>query len=119
MVDEAGRTMSEVLTAVRQVTELVAEISAATQEQSSGIEQVNQAVTQMDQVTQQNAALVQQVTAAVDSMEGEAKRLTEAVEVFKLEGLVAGGGPTRAVARPAAKTKASPEAQNEEAELAA
>ena len=83
-VDAAGRTMTEVLAAVRQVTELVAEISAATQEQSSGIEQVNQAVTQMDQVTQQNASLVQQVTAAVDSMEGEAQRLTEAVEVFKL-----------------------------------
>ncbi|MFO1282285.1 MAG: methyl-accepting chemotaxis protein [Burkholderiales bacterium] len=119
MVDEAGRTMSEVLTAVRQVTELVAEISAATQEQSSGIEQVNQAVTQMDQVTQQNAALVQQVTAAVDSMEGEAKRLTEAVEVFKLEGVVASGGPARTLARSTAKGRTPTEAENEETELAA
>jgi methyl-accepting chemotaxis protein len=60
-VDEAGKTMAEIVNAVKRVTDIMSEISAASNEQSTGIEQVNQAVTQMDEVTQQNAALVEEV----------------------------------------------------------
>ena len=63
LVDEAGKTMEEVVTSVKRVTDIISEISAASQEQSSGIEQVNQAITQMDEVTQQNAALVEEAAA--------------------------------------------------------
>ena len=76
--------MTEVVTAVRRVTDIMDEISAASQEQSDGIEQVSQAVGQMDQVTQQNAALVQQATAAAASLEEQANRLEEAVAVFQV-----------------------------------
>jgi uncharacterized phage infection (PIP) family protein YhgE len=76
--------MDEIVTAVKRVTDIMAEISAASQEQSSGIEQVNQAVTQMDEVTQQNAALVEEAAAAAESMQEQAQNLTQAVSVFKL-----------------------------------
>jgi hypothetical protein len=66
------------------VTDIMGEITAASQEQSSGIEQVNQAVTQMDQVTQQNAALVEEAAAAAESMQEQAQQLAAAVAVFKL-----------------------------------
>ncbi|MEQ1516795.1 MAG: methyl-accepting chemotaxis protein, partial [Usitatibacteraceae bacterium] len=68
------------------VTDIMAEITAASQEQSSGIEQVNQAITQMDEVTQQNAALVEQAAAAAESLEEQAQVLAQAVGVFKVEG---------------------------------
>ena len=83
-VDEAGRTMGDLVQHVRRVSDLVAEISAATQEQTSGIEQVNAAVTQLDQVTQQNAALVEQSTAAAESLKGQAQQLVQSVSVFRL-----------------------------------
>ncbi|WP_404376504.1 methyl-accepting chemotaxis protein [Vreelandella aquamarina] len=86
LVEQAGRTMTDVVTAVRRVTDIMDEISAASQEQSDGIEQVSQAVGQMDQVTQQNAALVQQATAAAASLEEQANRLEEAVAVFQVLG---------------------------------
>ena len=84
LVDEAGKTMNEVVTSVKRVTDIMAEISAASQEQSSGIEQVNQAVTQMDEVTQQNAALVEEAAAAAESLQEQAQTLTQAVAVFKI-----------------------------------
>jgi methyl-accepting chemotaxis protein len=84
LVNEAGKTMQEIVTAVKRVTDIMAEITAAAQEQSSGIEQVNQAVTQMDQVTQQNAALVEEAAAAADSMQQQAQVLSKAVSVFKV-----------------------------------
>jgi methyl-accepting chemotaxis protein len=84
LVDEAGKTMDEIVSSVKRVTDIMAEISAASQEQSSGIEQVNQAVTQMDEVTQQNAALVEEAAAATESMEEQAQNLTQTVSVFKL-----------------------------------
>ncbi|WP_202841825.1 methyl-accepting chemotaxis protein, partial [Luteimonas saliphila] len=68
LVDQAGRTMGEIVTSVKRVTDIIADISAASQEQSAGIEQVNQAITQMDESTQQNAALVEEATAAARSM---------------------------------------------------
>jgi methyl-accepting chemotaxis protein len=84
LVDDAGKTMDEIVAAVKRVTDIMAEIAAASQEQSSGIEQVNQAVMQMDQVTQQNAALVEEAAAAADSMQQQAQTLSQAVAVFKV-----------------------------------
>ena len=84
LVDQAGKTMDDVVIAVKRVTDLMAEISAASMEQSSGIEQVNDAVTQMDQTTQQNAALVEQAAAAAASMEQQATRLASSVAQFRL-----------------------------------
>jgi methyl-accepting chemotaxis protein len=83
-VDEAGKTMEEIVASVKRVTDIMAEITAASQEQSAGIEQVNTAITQMDEVTQQNAALVEQAAAAAESMEEQAGSLTQAVNLFKL-----------------------------------
>lgn len=85
LVDQAGKTMEEVVLSVKRVTDIMGEISAASQEQSQGIEQVNQAITQMDEITQQNAALVEQAAAASESMREQAEQLTHAVAVFKLE----------------------------------
>jgi len=85
LVAEAGTVIDEVVVAVRRVTDIMGEISAASEEQSSGIEQVNQAVTQMDQVTQQNAALVEQAAAAAESLEEQAEALRSAVSVFRVE----------------------------------
>ena len=84
LVDEAGKTMEEIVVAVKRVTDILAEISAASSEQSTGIDQVNKAIIQMDEVTQQNAALVEEDAAAAESMEEEAENLTEAVSVFKV-----------------------------------
>jgi methyl-accepting chemotaxis protein len=84
LVDKAGKTMNEVVTAVKRVTDIMAEITAASSEQSQGIEQVNQAITQMDDVTQQNAALVEEAAAAAESMEEQAQSLAAAVAAFKV-----------------------------------
>ena len=86
LVDEAGKTMAEIVTSVKRVTDIMSEITAASQEQSAGIEQVNQAITQMDEVTQQNAALVEEAAAAAESLEEQAQNLAGAVGVFKLAG---------------------------------
>jgi methyl-accepting chemotaxis protein len=85
LVDQAGATMAEVVDSVKRVTDIMAEILAATQEQSAGIEQVNQAIAQMDQATQQNAALVEEAAAASESMQNQAARLADTVSVFKLD----------------------------------
>jgi methyl-accepting chemotaxis protein len=84
LVEQAGRTMGEIVTSVKRVTDIIADISAASQEQSSGIEQVNQAITQMDEGTQQNAALVEEATAAARSMEQQAGQLVGMVQAFRL-----------------------------------
>ena len=86
LVSEAGSTMDEVVHAVKRVTDLMAEIAAASTEQRTGIEQVNQAVMQMDAVTQQNAALVEQASAAAQSMAAQSSGLRELVSVFRLDG---------------------------------
>ncbi|MBA5604542.1 MCP four helix bundle domain-containing protein [Duganella sp. FT3S] len=85
LVEQAGSTMHEVVDSVRRVTEIMSEIMAASQEQSSGIEQINQAVMQMDSVTQQNAALVEEAAAAAQAMRDQANSLTEVVGIFRLE----------------------------------
>jgi methyl-accepting chemotaxis protein len=82
---DAGKTMDEVVAAVRKVAEITGEIKSASREQASGIQQVNQAVTQMDQVTQQNAALVEQVSAASASLQEQAAGLTRAVSAFRVD----------------------------------
>ena len=88
-VREAGAKMSEITHEIKRVTDLMGEISAASQEQSKGIGQVNQAVTQMDEVTQQNAALVEQAAAAASSLESQAGDMKAAVSMFRLEVLPA------------------------------
>jgi methyl-accepting chemotaxis protein len=85
LAERAGQTMTEVTQAVKRVTDLVGEISSASNEQSTGIEGVNRAVAQMDDVTQQNAALVEQAAAAASSMADQARQLQAAVTVFSLE----------------------------------
>ncbi|WP_336695193.1 methyl-accepting chemotaxis protein [Delftia acidovorans] len=84
LVDRAGTTMSEVVAAIGQVTDIMGEISSASIEQSSGVAQVGEAVTQMDQTTQQNAALVEESAAAAAALRKQAQDLVEAVAVFQL-----------------------------------
>ena len=84
LVDDAGKTMEEIVNAVKRVTDIMSEISAASNEQSQGIEQVNRAIANMDEATQQNAALVEQAAAAAESLEEETQSLTQSVSVFKL-----------------------------------
>ncbi len=85
LVDQAGATMNEIVESVKRVTDIMGEITAASQEQTSGIEQINQAVSQMDEVTQQNAALVEEAAAASESLQDQASNLAQVVSVFKLD----------------------------------
>ncbi|WP_295855463.1 methyl-accepting chemotaxis protein [uncultured Xylophilus sp.] len=96
-VDDAGATMTEVVAAIRRVTDIVGEISAASAEQSAGVEQVGEAVTQMDQATQQNAALVEESAAAAASLRAQADLLVQAVAFFRLgaAGSPSAGTPLR------------------------
>ena len=84
LVDSAGRTMEEIVVSVKRVTDIMAEITAASVEQSSGIEQVNQTITQMDEMTQHNATLVEQATAAAESLAEQAVVLSDAVALFRV-----------------------------------
>jgi len=84
LVDQAGKTMGEIVSSIQRVSDIVAEISAASVQQSTGINQVGDAIGQMDQTTQQNAALVEQSAAAAESLRGQAQQLVQAVAVFKL-----------------------------------
>ena len=84
LVDEAGSRMSEIVTSIRRVTDIMGEISAASAEQSTGMAQVGEAVTQMDQATQQNAALVEESAAAAESLKTQAQQLVAAVALFRL-----------------------------------
>jgi methyl-accepting chemotaxis protein len=122
LVDEAGRTMGEIVASIQRVSDIVGEISSASAEQSTGVHQVGDAVSQMDQATQQNAALVEESAAAAESLKTQAAQLVQAVAVFRLsanEGPVVAAaaaqpqverrGPNRAknVIRPAFNTKAA------------
>ncbi|WP_373989852.1 methyl-accepting chemotaxis protein [Duganella sp. BuS-21] len=84
-VDEAGVTMREIVSSIQRVTDIMADIQAASSEQTTGIEQINQAIVQMDQVTQQNAALVEESAAASEAMQDQARKLAELVSVFRVE----------------------------------
>ncbi|WP_233801739.1 methyl-accepting chemotaxis protein [Paraburkholderia sp. HP33-1] len=103
LVDEAGRTMSEIIGAVQRVTDIMGEIAAASEEQSGGIDQVARAVTQMDEVTQQNAALVEEAAAAASSLEEQAGRLRSVVAVFQVDD--SGRGAHEASSAPVAPTR--------------
>jgi methyl-accepting chemotaxis protein len=105
-VEEAGKTMEDIVTSVKRVTDIMAEIAAASVEQSSGIDQVNQAVTQMDEVTQQNAALVEQAAAAAESLEEQSNGLADSVSVFKLDDSAASGRRRPALAAPKTASRA-------------
>ncbi|MDL2337960.1 MAG: methyl-accepting chemotaxis protein [Pseudomonadota bacterium] len=83
LVGEAGQTMQEIVSAIRRVTDIVAEISAASSEQSTGVNQVGEAVSHMDQATQQNAALIEESAAATESLSKQAHQLVESVAAFK------------------------------------
>jgi methyl-accepting chemotaxis protein len=85
LVDESGKVLAEIVTAVKKVSDIVAEIAAASQEQAAGIEQVNKAVMQMDEVTQQNAALVEEAAAASESVEVQARQMRQLMEFFTVE----------------------------------
>jgi methyl-accepting chemotaxis protein-1 (serine sensor receptor) len=95
LVDQAGATMGEIVGSINRVTDIMAEIMAASQEQSTGIEEVNRAIVQMDQATQQNAALVEEASAAAQQLREEADSLALAVGAFRIEAQAA------AMARPA------------------
>ncbi|AXQ28215.1 methyl-accepting chemotaxis protein [Solimonas sp. K1W22B-7] len=125
LVEQAGRTMDEIVTSVKRVTDIMSEITAASQEQSQGIEQVNQTITQMDEVTQQNAALVEEATAAARSLEEQAGGLQASVARFRLDeqdvapapaataplrAPVPKAAPARPAARPAAPAARRPAA---------
>jgi len=109
LVAQAGKTMEEIVGAIRGVTVIMSEISAASMEQTSGIEQVNQAIGQMDDVTQQNAALVEQAAAAAESLEEQTQNLAVTVGHFKVDGkspISAGAvnaGPVRTVSQTGVK----------------
>ncbi|MBD9368267.1 methyl-accepting chemotaxis protein [Xanthomonas sp. XNM01] len=104
LAQQAGATMGELVASVQRVTDIMAEISAASQEQAAGIEQVNQTITQMDETTQQNAALVEEATAAARAMEEQAAGLGQAISVFRFERTAA---PAPAAPRPRAAPLAS------------
>ncbi len=102
LVDQAGTTMAEVVGSIRRVTDIMGEISAASNEQAQGVSQVGEAVTQMDQATQQNAALVEEMAAAASSLKSQSEELVQVVAVFRLAGVdVDGGGRQPAALRAA------------------
>jgi methyl-accepting chemotaxis protein len=86
LVDQSGKTLTEIVGSVKRVTDIIAEITAASQEQASGIDQVNKAIMQMDETTQQNAALVEEATSASQSMKEQARALMQQVGAFKMTG---------------------------------
>ncbi|WOB28374.1 MULTISPECIES: methyl-accepting chemotaxis protein [Xanthomonas] len=104
LVHQAGTTMADIVASVQRVTDIMGEIAAASQEQSSGIEQVNRTITQMDEATQQNAALVEEATAAARTMEDQAGQLAQAVARFTL----ADTPQVAALARPAKPASIAP-----------
>ncbi|MBA5875029.1 MAG: PAS domain S-box protein [Nitrospira sp. CR1.2] len=82
LVNQSGKTLEEIVSSVKRVTDIIAEITAASQEQAQGIDQVNKAIMQMDETTQQNAALVEETTSASQSMKDQAKELMSQMEMF-------------------------------------
>jgi methyl-accepting chemotaxis protein len=105
LVEASGQTLHQITTAIKRVSDIVAEISAASEEQSSGIQQVNHAVTQMDTTTQQNAALVEEAAAASKAMQMQARELIDSIAFFRLNGrsvasTIGHASPARVVSMP-------------------
>ena len=106
LADQAGHSMQEMINAIGRVTDIMAEISAASREQSSGVSQVGEAITQMDRTTQQNAALVEESAAAADNLRSQAVQLVQAMAFFQVnEGGTARPGPAAAHAAPRSSAK--------------
>jgi methyl-accepting chemotaxis protein len=105
LVDQAGSTMQAVVNSIKSVTDIMGDITAASEEQTAGIEQINQAVGQLDQVTQQNAALVEEAAAAAGSLHDQAANLAQVVSLFKLNGEMQ-ATPVRAAATDARRAPA-------------
>jgi methyl-accepting chemotaxis protein len=105
LVTQSGATLEQIVAAVKRVTDIVAEISAASNEQSSGIEQVNKAVMQLDELTQQNAALVEEASAASQSMAEQARGLNASMQRYRVLGGTAREAGGASVARPAAEAR--------------
>ncbi|MGO9331527.1 MAG: methyl-accepting chemotaxis protein, partial [Steroidobacteraceae bacterium] len=105
LVDESGRVLAEIVTGVKKVTDVVAEIAASSREQAAGIEQVNQAVTSMDGATQQNAALVEQATAAAQALTEQASNLMQLIDRYQI-GSESGAPAAQSIA-PATRPKGS------------
>jgi methyl-accepting chemotaxis protein len=115
LVNQSGKVLDEIVTSVKRVSDIVGEITAASQEQATGIDQVNKAILEMDKTTQQNAALVEEATAASESMKKQSEYLLEQVQFFQLEALPTLGSQTAktaAVAAPAPKAATSPTSQS-------
>ncbi len=108
LVDQAGVTMQEVVTSIKRVTDIMGEISAASNEQSQGVVQVGEAVTQMDQATQQNAALVEEMAAAAGSLKTQAQELVQTVAVFQIGTGATHTHNTYRSQQPATPTRATP-----------
>lgn len=114
LVDDSGKTLEEIVNSVKKVSDIIAEIAAASEEQASGIDQVNKAVTQLDEVTQQNAALVEQAAAASESMDEQAQGLDRIMQFFSIGGdshaapPSATPAPRVSAAKPAAARPAAP-----------
>jgi methyl-accepting chemotaxis protein len=100
LVDQAGVTMTEIVTAIKRVTDIMGEISAASTEQSAGVAQVGEAISQMDKATQQNAALVEESAAAAEGLKTQAQQMVQAVAVFKLVASASHVKPDTAVNKP-------------------
>ncbi|WP_337245840.1 methyl-accepting chemotaxis protein [Luteimonas sp. gir] len=108
LAGQAGTTMAEMVASVQRVTDIMAEISAASQEQAAGIEQVNQTIVQMDETTQQNAALVEEASAAARAMEEQAAGLADAIAVFHIESAHVSAATRRPAAAAAPSALAAP-----------
>ena len=106
LVNQSGKTLEEIVSSVKRVTDIIAEITAASQEQAQGIDQVNKAIMQMDETTQQNAALVEETTSASQSMKDQARELMSQMDVFVVNASE-GHAPAR-TAVPSARTAAKP-----------
>jgi methyl-accepting chemotaxis protein len=108
LVADAGATMSEIVSSVQRVSDIIGEITSASSEQSDGIGLVNTTVTQLDQMTQQNAALVEESAAAAEGLKEQANRLASVVGTFKL---ISGPSPQAAAAKPIARPSPAPAQQ--------
>ena len=106
LVNQSGKTLEEIVSSVKRVTDIIAEITAASQEQASGIDQVNKAIMSMDETTQQNAALVEETTSASQSMKEQAKELTRQMAVFQVSS--AGGSSSGFQSKPKGPSVVSP-----------
>ena len=118
-INDAGRTMDEIVASVRKVSALIAEIAAASQEQAQGIEQVSETMTQLEKVTQQNAAMVEEASASAGSLEAQSQALSNAVAAFRLNEHVPGApvAPTVATRHEAALPPAPAAADAAKAQL--